>query len=162
MGTQSQKRSPLQARQLGRDSLSEVLRQLFPLRAKPATTKLKNIFREGCVRTHPNAPATAYIKAMSKPPKPPSEEPRSEPEIIPPEQAEQGTPRTRVFVDTQRIYIGKPSPLGLILVTLIIGLLSAAMLVLLFGVFLFLLPLAVLVATGVIVAGLVRFYFRGP
>ena len=99
---------------------------------------------------------------MSKPPKPSGEEPRSEPEIIPPGQAEQGTPRTRVFVDTQRIYIGKPSPLGLILVTLIIGLLSAAMLVVLFGAFLFLLPLAVLVATGVIIAGLLRFYFRGP
>ena len=99
---------------------------------------------------------------MSKPPKPPGDEPRSEPEIIPPGQAEQGTPRMRVFADTQRIYIGKPSPLGLVLVTLIIGLLSAAMLVLLLGAFLFFLPLAVLVATGVIVAGLLRFYFRGP
>ena len=68
---------------------------------------------------------------MSKPPNPPREEPRSEPEIIPPRQAEQGTPRMRVFADTQRIYIGKPSPLGLVLVTLIIGLLSAAMLVVL-------------------------------
>jgi hypothetical protein len=92
---------------------------------------------------------------MSKPPKP--EKPRSEPEIIPPGQAERGDPRFY----THRIYIGKPSPLGLILVTLIIGLLSAAMLVVLFGAFLFLLPLAVLVVTGVIVAGLVRFYFRG-
>ena len=66
----------------------------------------------------------------------------------------------RVFVDTQRIYIGKPSPLGLILVTLIIGLLSAAILVLLLGAFLFLLPLAVLFVTAVIVAGLLRVYFR--
>ena len=54
----------------------------------------------------------------------------------------------RVFVDTHHIYIGKPSPLGLILVTLIIGLLSAAMLMLLLGAFLFLLPLAVLFITG--------------
>ena len=99
---------------------------------------------------------------MSKQPKPPGEEPRSEPEVIPPGQADRDAPRMRVFVDTHRIYIGKPSPLGIILVTLIIGLLSAAMLVLLFGVFLFLLPLAVLFATGVIVAGLLRFYFRGP
>jgi hypothetical protein len=99
---------------------------------------------------------------MSKPPKPRGEEPRSEPEIIPPGQAEQGTPRTRVFVDTQRIYIGKPSPLGLILVTLIIGLLSAAILVLLLGAFLFLLPLAVLFVTALIVAGLFRVYFRWP
>ena len=96
---------------------------------------------------------------MSKSPKPAAKEPRSEPEIIPPGQTEGSTPRTRAY--TQRIYIGKPSPLGLILVTLIIGLLSAATLVPLFGVFVFLVPLAVLVATGVIVAGLVRFYFRG-
>ena len=90
---------------------------------------------------------------MSTPPK--LEEPRSEPEVIPPGHAGRGTERVR-------IYIGKPSPLGIILVTLIIGLLSAATLVLMFGVFLFLLPLVVLVATGVIVAGLLRFYFRGP
>jgi len=68
----------------------------------------------------------------------------------------------RVFVDTHHIYIGKPSPLGLILVTLIIGLLSAAMLMLLLGAFLFLLPLALLFITAVIVAGLLRVYFRGP
>jgi hypothetical protein len=105
----------------------------------------------------------AYVEAMSEPPKPPGGEPRSEPEIIPPGQAEQGAPRMHVY--TQRIYIGKPWPLGLILVTsiigAIIGLLSVAMLVVLFGVFLFFLPLAVMVVTGVIVAGLLRFYFRG-
>ncbi len=44
--------------------------------------------------------------------------------------------------------------------TLIVGLLSAAILVVLLGAFLFLLPLAVLVATGLVVAGLVRFYFQ--
>ena len=101
---------------------------------------------------------------MSKPQKPQGEEPRSEPEIIPPRQAERGTPR--MHVRTHRIYIGKPWPLGIILLTsiigAIIGLLSIAMLVLLFGVFLFVLPLAVFVATGVIVAGLLRVYFRRP
>ena len=90
---------------------------------------------------------------MSKPPNP--DTPSSEPEIIPPSQAERGTERVRV-------YVAKPSPLGLILMTLIVGLLSAAILALLLGTFLLLLPLAVLVATGAIVAGLVRFYFRGP
>ena len=92
---------------------------------------------------------------MSKPPNP--EAPRSEPEIIPPGQAERETPRMRVFVGTHG------SPLGIILVTLIVGLLSAGILMLLLGAFLFLLPLAVLVVTGLVVAGLVRFYFqRGP
>ena len=93
---------------------------------------------------------------MSKPPKP--EAPRSEPEIIPPE-----TPRVRIFVGTngtERVYVGKASPLGIILVTAITGLLVAAILVLLLGAFLFLLPLAVLVATGLVVVGLVRFYFQ--
>src|SRR5262249_24088454 len=100
---------------------------------------------------------------MSKPPKPDNS--RSEPEIIPPGRAERATPRMRVFVGThgERVYVGKASPLGLILVTLIIGLLSAAILVLLLGAFLFVLPLAVLFATGLVVVGLVRFYFqRGP
>jgi len=71
----------------------------------------------------------------------------------------------RVFVDThstERVYIGKPSPLGLILVVLITGLLSAAILVLLLGAFLFVLPVAVLFITAVIVVGLLRVYFRGP
>ena len=90
---------------------------------------------------------------MSTPPNP--DNPSSEPEIIPPGPAERGTERVRV-------YVAKPSPLGLILMTLIVGLLSAAILALLLGTFLLLLPLAVLVATGAIVAGLVRFYFRGP
>jgi hypothetical protein len=61
-----------------------------------------------------------------------------------------------------RVHIVKPGPLGAILVTLIAGLLSAVLLVLLMGAFLFLLPLAVLIATAVIVAGLLRFYFRQP
>ena len=92
---------------------------------------------------------------MSKPPNP--DNPSSEPEIIPPGHAEGETPRMRVFVGTHG------SPLGIILVTLIVGLLSAAILVVLLGAFLFLLPLAVLVATGLVVVGLVRFYFqRGP
>src|SRR5215472_13940771 len=93
--------------------------------------------------------------------------PRSKPEIIPPGRAERKTPPyERVFVGThgtERVYVGKASPLGIILLTLITGLLMAAILVLLLGAFLFLLPLAVLFVTGVLVVGLVRFYFqRGP
>jgi len=102
---------------------------------------------------------------MSKRPNQQGEEPRSEPEIIPPGNAEQGKPRKRIFVDThssERVYIGKPSPFGLILVVLITGLLSAAMLVLLLGAFLFVLPIAALFITAVIVAGLLRVYFRAP
>ena len=100
---------------------------------------------------------------MSKPPKPQGEEPRSEPEVIPPGQAEQDTPRMRVFVDPhspERVYIGKPSLLGIILVTLIMGLLSAVLMVLLFGALLVALPAVVLLVTAAIVAGLLRVYFQ--
>jgi len=91
------------------------------------------------------------------------EKPGSEPEIIPPGRAERETPRVRVFVGThgtERVYVGKASPLGIILLTLITGLLITAVLVLLLGTFLFLLPLAVLFVTGALVVGLVRFYFQ--
>ena len=92
---------------------------------------------------------------MSKPPKPQGEEPRSEPEIIPPGHAERVTERVRV-------YIAKPGPLGTILVILIVGLLSAALLVLLLGALLIWLPVVVLFVTGAIVVGLLRVYFRRP
>ena len=98
---------------------------------------------------------------MSRPPNP--EEPRSKPEIIPPNHAEKGRSRLRVFVGihgAERVYVGKASPLGIILVTMLTGFLSAAILMLLLGTFLFLLPLAVLFATCLIAAGLVRFYFQ--
>ena len=88
---------------------------------------------------------------MSKPPDP--DNPSSEPEIIPPGQAERETPRMRVFVGTHG------SPLGIILVTLIVGLLSAGILMLLLGAFLFLLPLAVLVVTGLASPGWCAFIF---
>ena len=99
-------------------------------------------------------PRDGEDKHMTKPPNPGN--PSSEPEIIPPGPAERGTERVRV-------YVAKPSPLGLVLMTLIVGLLSAVILALLLGTFLLVLPLAVLVATGLVVVGLVRFYFqRGP
>ena len=102
----------------------------------------------------------------SEPPKPQGEEPRSEPEIIPPGQARQGTPRMRVYVDahgTERVYIARPGPIGTILVVLIVGLLSALVLALLLGALLIWLPVVLLFATAAIVVGLLRVYFqRGP
>jgi hypothetical protein len=100
---------------------------------------------------------------IDKPPKPQGEEPRSEPEVIPPGHAERDTPRMRVFVDThstERVYIGKPSPLGAILLILVVGLLSAVLMVLLFGALLVVLPAVVLLVTAAIVAGLLRVYFQ--
>jgi len=100
---------------------------------------------------------------MGERPKPQGEEPRSEPEIIPPGHAERGTPRMRVFVDTrstERIYVAKPGPLAIILVILVTGLLSTLMLVLVLGAFLIWLPAVVLFATAALVAGLLRVYFQ--
>jgi hypothetical protein len=60
---------------------------------------------------------------MSRPPN--AEEPRSKPEIIPPNHAEKGRSRLRVFVGTrgaERVYVGEASPLGIILVTMLTGL----------------------------------------
>jgi hypothetical protein len=84
---------------------------------------------------------------------PQAEEPRSEPEVIPPDDAHV-TRRMRIDTETGRIYVAKVSPLGTILVVLIVGLFSAVMLVLLLGALLIWLPAVVLLATAAIVAGL--------
>jgi hypothetical protein len=52
---------------------------------------------------------------------PQGEKPRSEPEIIPPDRAEQGPPRARVFIDsrgTEHVYVARLGPLGVILTIL--------------------------------------------
>jgi hypothetical protein len=96
----------------------------------------------------------------------PTEKPRKEPEIIQPNdtgrQAGRGEPRMRIFIDTrgtERIYIAKPSPLGAILVILMIGILSAVFLALLSAAFLIAIPVMVLLVTTAIIAGLIRAYF---
>jgi hypothetical protein len=99
---------------------------------------------------------------IDKRPNPPGEEPRSEPEIIPPGHAERGTPRMGDAIDAHvgRVYIAKFGPLGAILLILVVGLLSAALMVLLFGALLVALPAVVLFVTAAIVAGLLRVYFQ--
>jgi hypothetical protein len=98
---------------------------------------------------------------IDKRPNPQAEEPRSEPEVIPPDDAHV-TRRMRIDTETGRIYVAKVSPLGTILVVLIVGLLSAVMLVLLLGALLIWLPAVVLLATAAIVAGLLRAHFQRP
>ena len=98
---------------------------------------------------------------IDKRPNPQAEEPRSEPEIIPPDDAVMR--RMRIDTATGRIYVAKVGPLGVILMVLIVGLVSALMLVLLLGALLFWLPIIVLLVTAALVAGLLRGYFqRGP
>jgi hypothetical protein len=69
---------------------------------------------------------------VDKKPDPQAEEPRSEPEIIAPDDGHIRR-RIRIDTDTGRIYVAKVGPLGTILVVLIVGFLSALMLVLLLG-----------------------------
>jgi hypothetical protein len=100
---------------------------------------------------------------------PQGEKPRSEPEIIPPDHAgrrtAQGAPRTRAFIDahgTERIYIARLGPLGLILAILTTGILSAVMLILLFAAFLIWLPLVIFFIAGAIIFGFLRYFRRAP
>ena len=100
---------------------------------------------------------------MGQQPKPQAEEPRSEPEIIPPDRtgrrSEHTSSRARVFVNshgTERIYIATPGPLGIILVVLVAGILSAVLLILLLGAFLIWVPLLAFFIAGAVVAGILR------
>ncbi|MGB6999804.1 MAG: hypothetical protein WBD96_19810 [Pseudolabrys sp.] len=70
--------------------------------------------------------------------------PRSEPEIIPPG-AEPRPPQI---------------PFSFILVILIVGLMSAALLVLLMGALLIALPAIIVLVTAALVVGLLRMYFQ--
>ena len=96
---------------------------------------------------------------IDKRPNQQGEEPRSEPEIIPPGHAKRGPTR---MGDTHvgRIFIAKFGPLGTILLTLVVGLLSAVLMVLLFGALLVALPAVVLIVTAAIVTGILRVYFQ--
>ena len=90
---------------------------------------------------------------------PQGEKPRSEPEIIPPDHAERGTPRARVFTDAhsnERVSVARLGPLGVILTILATSILAAVMLVLLFATFLIWVPLVVFFVVGAIIAGLLR------
>jgi len=97
---------------------------------------------------------------------PQADEPRSEPEIIPPDRAGRDTHRARVFVDargTERVYVARLHPLGFILVVLISAVLAAVMIALLLGALLIWLPLLVFFVAGVIIVTVLRAYFaRAP
>jgi hypothetical protein len=96
---------------------------------------------------------------IDKRPNQQGEEPRSEPEIIPPGHAKRG-PTRMGDAHVGRIFIAKFGPFGTILLTLVVGLLSAVLMVLLFGALLVALPAAVLIVTAAIVAGILRVYFQ--
>src|SRR5262245_6647702 len=98
---------------------------------------------------------------IDKRPSPQADEPRSAPEILPPNDAHV-TRRLRIETDTGRIYVAKVGPLGTILVVLLVGILSALVLLLLLGALLIWVPVVVLFVTAALVAGLLRGDFRRP
>ncbi|ABD85828.1 hypothetical protein [Rhodopseudomonas palustris] len=100
---------------------------------------------------------------MSDPtPKPQAEQPRVEPEIIPPG-AGYDPARNRNFFHesfSERIYVTKIGPLGMIGLVLTIGVVFAVILVLLLGAFLLWIPIVGLLVAFGLVAGILRPYLR--
>ncbi len=93
------------------------------------------------------------------------EKPRSEPEIIPPDRAEgtRGRPRAHIFTNTrgtERVYITRIGPLGIILGILTAGVLTAVIIALLLGTLLIWLPLVMLFVAVAVISGLLRTYFK--
>ena len=91
------------------------------------------------------------------------EQPRVEPEIIPPgdPRARSGDARMWRSADgTQRIYVARVSPFGFGMVMLIVAMIAALFFLLVVGAFIILLPLAGLFLAAVILMGLLRGPFR--
>jgi hypothetical protein len=99
---------------------------------------------------------------MTDYPKPPFEQPRSEPEIIPPgatSRARFETPFERIDL-SQRIYVTKIGPIGIILIALAVGIVFAAVLILVLGAFLVWIPVVGLLVAAGVVSTLFRNYLR--
>ena len=98
--------------------------------------------------------------AMIQRPTPPSEEPRSEPEIIPPGRADGRSARdAHAYFDGQgayRIYVARLGPLRIILAMLVIAIIAAVILFALLGAVLILLPVVALLVAATVIAGLLR------
>ncbi len=96
---------------------------------------------------------------------PHGETPRSEPEIIPPGRDPRDPRRERVFVDergTERVYIARIGPLGVVLVLLVTAILLAVLLALVLGALVIWLPLVILFAVGAIIVAVLREHFWRP
>jgi hypothetical protein len=93
--------------------------------------------------------------------------PRSEPEIIPPDRTRndsmRGRPGPWVSMHahgTQRVYVGRVGPLGIVLLALLIGTLAALVFIILLGAFLIWIPVAILLFVAFIAGGIMRRYLR--
>ena len=91
------------------------------------------------------------------------EQPRSEPEIIPPHGGDRGR-RVWVSVEdhagTHRIYVTRPGPLSIILALVVAGLVLAAIVLVLLGAVLIWIPAVILIVGAFLLSGYIRYYWR--
>jgi hypothetical protein len=93
------------------------------------------------------------------------ERPRSEPEILPPERGDAGPLHDARWERAgaegiYRVRVVKLGPVGATLLAIGIGVASAALLMLVLGTLLILIPVVGLLIAGAIIAGILRGYFR--
>jgi hypothetical protein len=99
--------------------------------------------------------------------RPPSqgEQPRHEPEIIPPDRGDRRWREDRPWLfpgqaGNQRIYVTRLGPFSTFLLVAVLGLAAAVLLIVLLGAFLLWIPIIGLVIAIAIISGLLRNYFR--
>ena len=100
---------------------------------------------------------------MEQRPAPGPDQPRSEPEIIPPGESAARSRRVdgRMWSSgTQRIYVARMGPFGFAMVALAIAVIAALVFLLVLGAFVILIPLAGLVLTAVVITSMLRGSFR--
>jgi TM2 domain-containing membrane protein YozV len=98
---------------------------------------------------------------------PPTEEHRSEPEIIPPGRAASSERENTFWVreverGSHRIYVTKIGRFGILPYLLLGGIILIALLIFVLSAFLILIPVAGIVLAAAIIAGLLRGYPRWP
>jgi hypothetical protein len=97
--------------------------------------------------------------AMSQRSTPQSQEPRTEPEIIPPGADGRSMRGSHASIDahgTHRIYVAKLGPFGMIVLALVIAMLTAVILIVLLGAVLIWIPIAAVLVAAAVVSGLLR------
>jgi hypothetical protein len=87
--------------------------------------------------------------------------PVAEPEILPPDRAQEPSDRTQEmradqFFVRQRVFIAPPGPLGAVLAFVALAAIAASGVLLFLGLFLFLLPVVGAMVAGFLIAALLR------
>jgi hypothetical protein len=101
------------------------------------------------------------------------EQPRTEPEIIPPDRAQETMRQTSrgeasaIWISmgpggTQRVRFGKPKLSSLLLLALVAAFVMAVVIVVLFGAVLIFVPLVILIFAAAVVTGLWQRFFHQP